>query len=430
MAKPKLCLIPATIGDKVYSILPSDGVGDFDFTRADGSSPTGVTRINAQGLIETVASGENRLNYSLLDGKVVGCPHLLLENSATNLVTYSEDFSNSSWDKLNTTVSSNAITSPRGDLSVYKLVEDSSNNLHFTRFTVSYDGSSTYSVSVFAKKGGRNVLKIDTSSSSVVSVGAFFNLENGTVGTIEAGTAKIEDYGNGWYRCTVIGVSSTASSAPMQFFLSQDDETQTYLGDGTSGIYLWGAQIEANSFSTSYIKTTSEAVTRAAETCNGSGDAATFNDSEGVLMAEISALANDGTNRQISINNNGTSNRVYLEYSSVNNRIRGIVENSGGNQAILSAIVNDVKNYTKVAIKYKQNDFSLFINGFEVDTELNGGVLVGLSELSFDRGDGLSDFYGKTKQIQYFDTTDIDLEQLTSWDSFRAMAEGQLYSVE
>ena len=63
MAKPNLALIPATIGDKVYSILPSDGVGDFDFDRADGSSPTGVTRINAQGLIEEVASGENRLNY-------------------------------------------------------------------------------------------------------------------------------------------------------------------------------------------------------------------------------------------------------------------------------------------------------------------------------------------------------------------------------
>ena len=92
MAKPNLAYIPATIGDKVYSILPSDGVGDFDFTR--GSE---ATRINAQGLIETVASGENRLNYSLLDGEVVGCPHLLLEPQRTNIFQRSEEFSNAYW---------------------------------------------------------------------------------------------------------------------------------------------------------------------------------------------------------------------------------------------------------------------------------------------------------------------------------------------
>ena len=100
MAKPKLCLIPAAQGDKFYSVLPSSGVGDFDFTRSGGA-----TRINSQGLIETVADGVSRLNYPLIDGKVVGCPSHLLENSATNLVTYSEDFSQ--WTASDLTVTDN-----------------------------------------------------------------------------------------------------------------------------------------------------------------------------------------------------------------------------------------------------------------------------------------------------------------------------------
>ena len=111
MAKPKLALIPAAQGDKFYSVLPSSGVGDFDFSRS-GSA----TRINSQGLIETVADGVSRLNYPLIDGKVVGCPSHLLEPQRTNLITYSEDFSNASWVKDATSIVSNEITSPDGSL--------------------------------------------------------------------------------------------------------------------------------------------------------------------------------------------------------------------------------------------------------------------------------------------------------------------------
>ena len=115
MAKPKLALIPATIGTKVYSVLPSDGDGDFAFTRA-----TKATRINSLGLIEEVDSGKNRLNYDLLDGKVYGCPHLLLEPARTNLVKYSESFSQSYWVKEKTSITSNVVISPDGTLNAKK----------------------------------------------------------------------------------------------------------------------------------------------------------------------------------------------------------------------------------------------------------------------------------------------------------------------
>jgi hypothetical protein len=83
MAKPKMAMIPSTVGGSVYSVLPSNGDGDFNFTRASAA-----TRINAQGLIETVAVGDNRLNYPLVGGVVDGCPHLLLEPQRTNLKPY------------------------------------------------------------------------------------------------------------------------------------------------------------------------------------------------------------------------------------------------------------------------------------------------------------------------------------------------------
>ena len=124
MAKPKLALIPSAQGSKFYSVLPSSGVGDFDFTRSGGA-----TRINSQGLIETVADGVSRLNYPMIDGKVVGCPSHLLEPSRTQLIRYSEAFDNAYWTKIGSSVVS-GFTSPKGDLSAFKLVEDSTTSIH------------------------------------------------------------------------------------------------------------------------------------------------------------------------------------------------------------------------------------------------------------------------------------------------------------
>ena len=423
MAKPNLALIPATIGDKVYSILPSDGVGDFDFTRG-----TIATRINAQGLIETVASGENRLNYSLLDGKVVGCPHLLLEPARTNLVQYSEDFSQSYWTKSGSSIVSNNAISPDGSLNASKLVENTSNSAHriFNGSGLSVSGN--VSMSVFAKKGGRNFIRLTNNNIA----GAFFDLNNGVVLGVSSGiTAKIEDFGNDWYRCSI--TQTGVANERLIVYLSNNGIDTSYQGDGESGVYLWGAMLEVGSFPTSYIKTNGESggVTRAAETCNGSGNAATFNDSEGVLMAEISALADDAdTFRWINLSNGLTSNRVAFYYRPDINQLTYLITSNGVAQVFSTVTLSSASSFNKILAKYKQNDFSLWINGYELITDTSGNVPVGLNELSFDNAVGGDNFYGKTKQLQYFDTTDIDLEQLTSWDSFRAMAEGQLYTIE
>jgi len=184
---------------------------------------------------------------------------------------------------------------------------------------------------------------------------------------------------------------------------------------------------------TSYIPTNGESggVTRSAETANGAGNSTTFNDSEGVLMAEISALANDGTERNLSLSNGTNANRVSWWFTATNS-LAVAVYSGGSLQYFTNLSIGIATNSNKISFKYKQNDFALWVNGFEIATDTSGITPVGLSELAFDRADSALPFYGKTKQLQYFDSAlaDTQLEQLTSWTSFTDMANGQLYTIE
>ena len=420
MAKPKLCLIPAAQGSKLFSVLPSSGVGDFDFTRS-GSA----TRINSQGLIETVGNGVSRLNYPMIDGKVVGCPHHILEPQRTNDLQRSQEFDNAYWTKYQTSVSANSSISPDGTLNADKLIEDNSNSTHQIGRAISYNSGTTYVVSVFAKSSDRN-LEISAGNTNTFPAKAIFDLSNGTVLSSTLGNASIKKFNNEWYRCIITATALATSNTNINFGLA-NGSTLSYSGNSASFVELFGAMREQGSYPTSYIPTNGSSVTRSAETANGSGDANTFNDSEGVLMAEISALAESSTYRFISLSDGTLSNRVSL-FLSNNNTLNG---SANGISSIASVV--DIKNNNKVAYKYKSGDYSLWVNGFEAGTlTVTNGNHSNLNRLNFDYGQGSDDFFGNTKQIQYFDTalTDTDLEELTSWESFILMANGQNYTIE
>tara|TARA_R110000787_G_scaffold7505_2_gene25563 strand:- start:174 stop:1421 length:1248 start_codon:yes stop_codon:yes gene_type:complete len=415
MAKPKLALIPSAQGSKFYSVLPSSGVGDFDFTRS-GSA----TRINSQGLIESVANGVSRLNYPMIDGKVVGCPNHILEPQRINLQIRSEEFDNSIWNKTRASITPNDAISPSGLLNADKLVGVSGSSSYvFDGITVT--SGSVYQISVFAKY-------IDISEFVLLnftqSGNAYFNIENGTVisnfGTVTE--PKIENYGNGWYRVSAKFTATADGGVNYGFFLNNATN---------KSVHIWGAQFELGDFETSYIPTTTATVTRSAETANGAGDASTFNDSEGVLMAEISALADDeAIAKTISIiNSTSNSNLIRLYY--YQNKIVANIKLGGVNVFEYVHILSSPTDIIKAALKYKQNDFAFWVNGIEVGSDPLGNVPTGLNVLSFDYAGG-SDFYGNTKQIQYYNSalTDSELETLTSWVSFSDMAQGQLYTIE
>ena len=413
--KPKLALIPSAYkASKLYSVLPADGVGDFDFSR-----PTTATRVNEDGLIETVGSNIPRLNYPMIDGVVSGCPSLLLEPARTNLITHSEDFSDSSWDKVNVSVSSNNSISPNGTLNG-DLIQATSNVglIVITNFLT----ETQQIISVFAKSGNYDKFKMGQASNEYY---AEFDLTSGTVLNVNANLseASIDYYGNGWYRCSVT-YASPLGLKTLGIVIE---------GNGNS-VNFFGAQSEFGSYATSYIPTNGSSVTRDAETCTGAGDSATFNDSEGVLMAEISSLDDEAVYKLLSINNNTVENQITIGISNTLNNL--YVDSKIGNSTVISneGFPAIQQNFNKVLVKYKSGSNSIYLNGFKIDSNSNTFTPTGnqLVELEFSYYTSTLNFYGNVKQLQYFDTalTDEELEYITSYRSFNEMAQAQLYKIQ
>ena len=426
MATPSLAMIPSGYkASKVYSVLPESGVGDFDFTRA-----TTATRVNSSGLIEEMAINVPRLEYPLIDGVVNGCPSLKLEPQRTNLIQYSEDFSQSVWNTWQSTKTLSNNINPKGTNGYYEISHtgSSSDNPNTRLTNVSLNGS--YTLSFFIKINQSRYISLSIEDYNGDRARVYFDTTNKTFTTITNVGSPItntsySEFSNGWIRISLsvnllnavydevgIGIYNPSGSFP-----SASGEV----------ISVFGAMLEEQSYATSYIPTNGSTVTRNAETCNGAGDAATFNDSEGVLMAEISALADDGTSRRISISDGGISNRVSIEIDETADRLRLFIDSN-------SLQVNNIglTNFTKICGKYKANDYSLWVNGFELATlTTSSNVPSGLDRLNFDGGNLGNDFYGNTKQLQYYNSalTDSELEKLTSWTSFSDMANGQQYSI-
>ena len=400
MATPSIAMIPSGYkAGKVYSVLPTDGAGDLDFTRASSA-----TRINKEGLLETVATGVPRLDYS--DG---GCPSLLLEPQRTNLVTYSEDFSNAAWIKGNSSITSNAAISPDGTLNADKLVESTSAGVHKLRVNHAF-ASVDYSASIRIKPNGvTNVsLWFDTASK-----GTRFDLSTGTIYSETSSVGTITALSDGWFEISTTADGTSGTSWAIYFYDALWNFS--YTGDGTSGVYIWGAQLEQGSYATSYTPTAGAIATRLADVASKTGLGSYINSSEGVLFAEIAALADDLTYRVLSISDGTDAERIYIQYTNASNTVAVVVKNGGSTQANMVYVLSDETQFSKIAIKWKVNDFALWINGVEVGTDNSGSVPLGLNRLAFDNA-STTNFYGKVKQIQVFTTalTDAELQALTS----------------
>ena len=273
----------------LYNVLPNDADGDFNFTRASTA-----TRVDENGLIETIAIGTPRLNYPLLDGVVQDNPTLLLEPQRTNLEVNSEDIAGYS-QLTNVTATNNQSISPDGGVNASLVTTNAVNGKHELRNTnITFASGTNYTVSVFVKANGYDYFAIKFAATNSVFDDdyAWFKVSNGTTGTIDADidSTSIEYYGNGWYRITATQQANATASGKIFLAIGNADNTPIFLGDGSSGFYVWGFQVEAGSYTTSYIPTSGSSVTRSADVARGAGTAADFNDSEGVLYANIACL--------------------------------------------------------------------------------------------------------------------------------------------
>jgi len=349
--------------DKNNNFLPLP----FDFSRASSA-----TVVNKAGLIETVQSGEPRIDFK---DNTKGA--LLLEPQSTNLIQYSEDFSDSSWNAVTDVIIDKGYLAPDGSMNATKVTVSGVNP----------------KVALLSGNGSKSIYARTVSGTGT----AYFAGQNGV--------EVISNVTEQWQRFEV-------NNSPLDNFYAVDFRGASTLTE----VIIWGAQRETLPYPTSYIPTQGSASTRIAETCNNSGSAQDFNSEEGVLFAEISALANDLTRRIITITDGTLNNIVKLEYKNVSNQIEAVLYN-GTTQCLILHTLSDETEFNKIAFKYKQNDFSLFINGVRVGTDINGVVFAPntLNNLSFYQGNS-NNLYGKVKCVAVFKEalTDAELECLTT----------------
>ena len=251
------------------------------------------TRVNRNRVIETVAANTPRFDYDPLTGE---CKGLLIEESRSNLLLYSQDLGTGWSNTAGTTELVDVTTSPDGTSTADKLVENTSSGQHYISSTsVSWASSTPYTFSVFAKAETRYFLDLAFGTSSFWVNGhrrAVFNLARGTIHSTAGAslTALITPYPNGWYRCSITAttVSTAVAATTCQLLITSDGTSGgSYPGDGTSGLYLWGAQTEQGAFPTSYIPTTASTVTRSTDLADmtGTNFSSWYNQSEGTVFA-------------------------------------------------------------------------------------------------------------------------------------------------
>ena len=360
--KASLIQIPSGYrAGELYSVIPNSGVGDFTHTR-NGTA----TRVNSQGLIETVNANVPRLDYPFIDGVVQDCPHLLLEPQRTNSLTYSEDFSQ--WIAINSTVLTNQSTAPDGSNNADKLTKNDAFGL-ISKFSVPISSGVAYSFSVFAKSDtGQNITIRQASGSNDVRF--YFDLSTQVSGSTGGGNdlgfldSKIEDFGNGWYRCTLV-CTSNSNTGDFGFYAGRDGTT-TY--DGS--IFIFGAQVEQGSYPTSNITTEGSAVTRLVDSCHLLNHSF-FTDYPFTVYANAKV---DAIGNQVFGLNNTASSSYYLFFSFANATQVGVIRGTtGANDLDYYNFSYSVGDTLKIAVVFvSPTAYKLYINGAEIANVTSG----------------------------------------------------------
>ena len=372
---------------------------------------TGASTAQA-GILEDMP----RLDYS----GGASCPSLLLEPSRTNLIGYSE-YLNAFSSKSAISVTSNADTSPDGLQNASKLIPDTSNSAnHYIRQDVSVSSGTEYVISFFAKKGEYNYVSTYISAYST-GASATWDLNEGSV-ILGSPNADIEDYGNGWYRCIWKGTTNTTSLSYRIYVSELENRGIPFTGDGVKGAYVWGAQLEQGSYPTSYIPTYGSSVTRGADFATKTGLTSSINSTKGTMFLDFKALANaiPSEYSYFSMTDGTYNNRIaILQSIGANNQVRVFAFVGNTKVFDMTGSVSDITAQTKVALRYAENAFDLFINGAKVSTDTSGAIFPAdtLDRVSFSEiGTTASTFKGKVSQVSTFPTalTDSECIALTS----------------
>ena len=336
---------------------------------------------------------------------------LLLEPSRQNLIPQTEYLNGISWSgKIGTSFDTNTTTSPEGLENSALLKEDSSNGSHFAYKDFNLTNGSTYTISIFAKSNGanRNLRFGDGGVGWSSGFNGVFNLTDGT-----ATGGDIESMGDGWYRCSVTGTTNATTSRLIIY--STLGTATSYQGDGSSGVFLYGFQLEVGAYATSYIPNHGESggVTRAADSCLGTGASDVIGQTEGTIFAEIDS-SQFLTGSYIGISDGGTSNRQIFGWEAQSGDSGTLRLYGFWNGFAYSSFSKGQK--IKVALAYKNNDFALYVNGTQAGTKTNATISGTLSQFAFNSGGGAQNYQGNVYQTALFNEalSDSELATLTT----------------
>ena len=321
----------------------------------------------------------DRDNVPRIDYTGGGCPHILSEPQRTNLIPYSEDLTDTYWNKLDGLTAS----SLAGGLSPDGLTNSDLITINNGRLNkdISVSNSTAYTLTAYFKG----------------TVGETINMDLGT-------STKLITLTGLWQRES-INLTTTSTFTAVNLIDNRSSGT-------ASTVEVWGAQLEEGSYATSYIPTSGSTVTRNQDIFTRDGIGSLINSTEGVLFIEASTFEN-GADCRITLSDGTITNRVSVEWDILANTIKGFVGSDGN---LVSPATYNQTNSNKIALKYKENDCALWINGTEVDTDFSVSALSGTNQLEFSNYGGLLPFEGKVKQLQVYNTalTDAQLTSLTT----------------
>ncbi len=401
-----------TNGDYIININVPSNQTSLAFWGNTGGNSFSISNISVQ---------EIQVNTPRIDFSDSADGALLLEPQSTNLIPNANQYTGNT---VYYTVTPNQ-SSPDGENNATLFVEKTStSNYSVNSQSASVVGGQTYSYSFFIKYAGKQNIPVNATD----GVSGFISNIDILNGTVNSGNAEIKDFGNGWYRVSMTRtVNASASSASIQFNFGN----QT--GDGNSGFYLFGYQIEQLPYATSYIPTQGSASTRIAEICNNSGSAQDFNSEEGVLYAEIKPIS-EGSGMTLS---DGTiSNRVRFHYQ-YGTDIRGSIRIANSQVNIIGG-GNISDAYHKIALRWDDNTniLTFYKDGSLVGSVSYSGSLGAntLNNFSFTQGDGAtSNFHGKVKSVEVFTTALSDgkiyLLTVKQYQSYQEMATALNYTL-
>ena len=344
---------------------------------------------------DVTAKEVTRDNVPRIDYTGGGCPHILAEPQRTNLVTYSQVYGSGTF--FNATsgsvIDNTTSTSPSGDANATQVTSTGAGKIQSGGLGLTQN--TDYTLSFYAKNVDATAV-----TSRVLALGGSGGSNLTSVSYIsELSTTE-------WTRIT--HSFNTGTNTTIYVYISN-----VLNSEGT--IQLWGAQLEAGSYATSYIPTSGSTVTRNQDIFTRDGIGSLINSQEGVLFAELSAFNNDVSYRYLGLTDGSAQNRVIILYYDSANTIRAILSSGGTKYFDDTYTVTDITDFHKIAIKWKVNDFALWIDGVERAHDTSGSAPIGLNTLALDQA-GTNNWFGKVKQLQVYESalTDDQIRKLTS----------------